>query len=99
MGQIVLAGSIPALTRDLMLMVIDGCPRAIPWMHMVWKLEFFRLNEILAWLVKNKITGTEFVAFIEQGHERSVLGMLSYILMQVNRDLIVKPIIVGEDLR
>lgn len=83
-------------TRDLMLRVFDGDCRVLPHLHRMANL--VRIDEVLEYLIREGITGRKFIAWLDEKHRKSLLKAMSFILMRVNRDLIVRPLIHGKDL-
>lgn len=58
---------------------------------------FRRCDEMLAWLIANRITGKQLHLWMAFQHQRSMLKMAAYILQRLNRDPAPKPILVGVD--
>lgn len=96
MGGILTAAMSPK-RKDLILMVWDGDDRTLRHLWMVNNL--YRADEVLAYLIQNRLTGKRLVAFIEEDHKGSLLKAMCEVLRRINRDLEAKPLIVGKDIR
>lgn len=96
MDSLYLPGKLSPVTRDLMLCVWDHDDRTLTNLHMIGNL--FRRDEVLAWLVNNRLTGKRFMAMLEGDFHGSLLQTIAFILMKINKDLEEKPIIVGRDI-
>ncbi len=82
-----------------MLAVWDGEMRALPKLHEFYNLGFFKTDEILAWLVKNRYTGKKFMGLIDGDFNGSLVETTSYILMKLQKNKEQNPVIFGKDLR
>lgn len=83
--------------RDLCLVVVDGHLPVTQLLY--WLSSLHRFDEVLEWLIRNKITGKKLVGYFENEHEASLIKFSAYVLRRVNRDLESKPLIVGKDIR
>lgn len=88
---------IPEKTRELMLAVFDGEARTLTQLHFMSNLE--RVDEVLTWLVKNKITGKKFLGWLQEEFDGSLLDCVCDILRRVNREILARPLIHGKDIR
>lgn len=76
--------------REMMMVVADGDPRVI---HYLLELnKFKRVEDIIAWLCRNKLTGNNFIEWVKKEHFDSLLDVVSYILMKVDKDVQKRPI-------
>lgn len=60
---------------------------------------FVRFEEMLDWLIKNRITGKRFLEFVDVENEGSMLRVGSVILTRVHRDREPRKILAGRDFR
>lgn len=83
--------------RKLMLQVWDGHDPVVPWLHTMDNL--YRCEEILSWLINNKLVGIRFIQYLRHDHENSLLKMCSHILKTVLGYNEPRPIVAGKDWR
>lgn len=81
--------------RELFFKVIDGDPRVVDIMFQFDR--FVHCERMLQWLVKNKITGKAFFDLYLGQFKASWLTMGKWIIMKVNKDSELKPIVGGRD--
>lgn len=81
--------------RDLLLRVMDGDYAALPFLHH-FDSHFVRCDEILEWLIKNRLTGREFVAWTRMWKGTTPFSLGRFILSRVQKDQEQK-IIHGKD--
>jgi hypothetical protein len=91
-----LVGQLDPRIRDLMLEVWDGDRRVLPHLHRMENV--VRLEEVLVWLVRQRITGSRFIGWLKEEQGGSLLKAISFILQKVNRDLVARPLIHGKDI-
>lgn len=82
--------------RDLMLMVTDGTAGVLPYMHFFD--QFYRCDDMLRWLIRQRLVGKEFMAWAAFRIGRSMLDVAKYVLAEMDRED-VKPVIFGRDVR
>lgn len=61
--------------------------------------DFDRSEEILRYLIKEGFTGKKLWDWVQGEFSGSVLQMAAYVLMKINKETEIKPIIAGRDLR
>lgn len=81
--------------RDLIFKVIDGDPRVVDVMFHFDR--FVHCERILQWLIKNKLTGARFFDVYLNEFKASWLTMGKWIIMKIQKDTEMKPIIGGRD--
>ena len=81
--------------RNLMLDAMDGHSELAPLM---WHLDrLTRCDQVLMWLIKNKITGQKLNEYWLKEHRGSILGMCKEIIRRICKDNELRPILVGRD--
>jgi hypothetical protein len=83
------------LRRELFFKVIDGDPRLVDIMFQFDR--FKHCERMLQWLVVNKITGPKFFDIYLNQFKASWLTMGKWIVMKINKDSELKPLIGGRD--
>lgn len=83
------------LRRELFFKVIDGDPRVVDIMFQFDR--FKHCESMLRWLVANKITGKTFFEVYLNQFKASWLTMGKWIVMKINKDSELKPLIGGRD--
>ena len=81
--------------RELMHDCIDGESRLVGIMHIM--TNFVYVEKILKWLVIHNIRGKNLIDWIDKQHSGSVMGMVQFIIMKVNREKKEAPVIYGKD--
>lgn len=80
---------------DVMRRVADGIPAlGVPLWHFN---SLTRCDEILAWLLRNRITGAELQMFMRIYCHNSILGTAKEILRRIDANETAQPILVGRD--
>lgn len=80
---------------DKMRRVVDGDPRlGVPLWHFN---SLTRCDEILDYLLRNRLTGTEFALFMRFYCGGSILGTAREILRRIDSNEECSPILVGRD--
>jgi hypothetical protein len=54
-------------------------------------------DEMLRWLVRNRLTGVRLLEWLRFEHRGSVFGAMKYLVMRVERERKVRPVIAGID--
>lgn len=80
--------------RYKMLTIIDGQNEAIPFVFQIDK--FRRREEILDYLIRNRITGKKIIAYF-QDEKRSILNMIADVLRRIDKRKNKAKIIGGKD--
>lgn len=83
------------MKRELIFKVIDGDPRVVDIMFHFDR--FKHCERMLQWLVANKITGSKFFDIYLNQFKASWLTMGKWIVMKINKDSELKPLIGGRD--
>ncbi len=81
--------------RQLFLQVMDGDAR-LGAILFAWN-DFARCDEILKWLIVNRITGKNLHAWLQQTFANSILKPVEFIVAKIDREPNYKPFIVGRD--
>jgi hypothetical protein len=68
---------------------------ALPILHFL--TGFVRCDEILKWLINNRMTGNDVVFFVNYQFKRSQLDFAKWVLSKVDKDKELKRIYVGKD--
>lgn len=92
-----LLGTLKIRPKRLAMMqrVADGIPQiGIPLWHFN---NLTRCDEILSWLIKQRITGKEFQLFMKFYCEGSILNTAKEILRRIDANEECSPILVGRD--
>lgn len=80
--------------RMKMLKILDGQPE-LP--TLLWHFDkLSRCDEVLDWLIKNRVTGKRLVEFYET-YNCSILSCASDILKRINAETVAGKIIAGKD--
>lgn len=56
-----------------------------------------RADEILKWLIKTNLTGENLFEWIKIEMRGSILGTMKFVVMQIDKDSEIRPIIAGRD--
>lgn len=67
----------------------------LPILHFLTR--FKRCDEILNWLLKNRLTGNEIVLAVKYQFQNSQLTFVKWVLSRIDKNKELKPIIVGVD--
>lgn len=94
-------GKHPTLTperRMLMHMLMDGDHRVVT--HLFQIQMYVRCDEILRWLIDNRITGSTFIDWFEINHKSSPLKMVGFVInaIEKRRKGVAKRQLYGHDL-
>jgi hypothetical protein len=81
--------------RDLMFHVMDGVAETLPFLHHFDSQR--RCEDILLWLIKNNLTGKNFISWAKTEFPGSILGITKFILGRLNQDKDYK-VLYGRDL-
>lgn len=81
--------------QDLMLLVADGDPGIPRVLYYLDRLK--RCDEILLFLVSQKLVGKKLAESIKAEHDNSILNLAKWALLKIDRALEVRPIIAGKD--
>ncbi len=76
--------------RELILDVVDGDFRGLPYAHQLYLHR--RASEIFGWLVKNGITGATFYEFIQVQCKGSLLHAMAGIIARIDKEKEARPI-------
>lgn len=83
--------------RELIFKVLDDFINP-GMLRVVHELTNYRYcDNILLWLIANKITGKELNEFLNIQFKGSILSMVQYVVKIINKDNEIKPIIYGKD--
>jgi hypothetical protein len=70
--------------RNLILMIADGNPKALPYLYEFDKLVF--AEKFYTWLILNRITGNTFVEYWEKKFQYSFKAFTEFILKHLKED-------------
>lgn len=83
--------------RKLMFRVMDEQVGALPLLHHF--NDYHRCDEILTWLIRNKLTGKNFMAWVQEHFARnSLLEPARFILQKIDNEKEKRPILLGRDM-
>lgn len=84
--------------RELMLLCMDS-ERENPQMHYALHMcsQFYRCNDMIVWLIRNRLTGKNLLEWIRFEHGGSNFQMAKYVLTKVKREKLLQPVIAGQD--
>jgi hypothetical protein len=82
-------------TRELAHTVLNGDHTLLP--VLCYLASYRRYDQILTWLVQNRMTGYNFRQWIALQWGNRLMGMAQEILRRIDRDTEVKPIFYGKD--
>lgn len=83
--------------RALNLSVIDGDFRVMPYLHHFDM--YVRCDDMLTWLVKNKLTGKNFYEWARRYYEKSYMGPAQEILRRMNKEAENQVVKFGRDVK
>lgn len=83
------------VTRELLLKVIDGHPDTPRIAYMVY--QFRRRDEMLAWLVANRLTGSNLANWVQTNCGGSNFAAAKFVLTKVKRERELQPVIAETD--
>lgn len=89
--------NIPAARRDKILRVLDGDQRLLPLAFLINKAK--RSDEMLDWLLLNRITGVNLVSWFHIENEGSFLYACQDIIRRLEREIEHRPLIMGDDIK
>lgn len=81
--------------RELMLRVADGDQRSFVYLFHLNSMR--RCEDILEWLIHHRYTGRSFVDYVAVAHEGSVLSMARTVVMWLEKNEELRPILIGQD--
>lgn len=81
--------------RQLLLQICDGHPGLPPYLYHLTR--FRRCDEILGWLVQNRITGKRFLEWVVGEHNRSILNAGAQVIARLEREKKSRPILADQD--
>lgn len=79
-----------------MLRIADNQAGVLPYLHLIYMHK--RHDEICAWLLRNRLTGLEFLAWADARFGKFRLDLLKYVIREIDRDVQDRAIIAGRDL-
>jgi len=83
--------------RELILRLVDGDPDSLVLAYLL--TQYTRCDTIIAWLIRQNITGKKFSDWVKYEWEKSVLTMVKHILKKVDSDVTTRPILIGPDFK
>ena len=86
---------ISEMQRELYLRIIDDIPQVTPIIYQIHKYKYSWF--ISRWLYENGIKGKTLLDFLKVKFENSIMGMVQFIIMKINKDQEEKPIYVYKD--
>lgn len=79
--------------RDLILTVLDGDRALMPVLY--YLKSYRRYEQILLWLIRNRLTGHQFREWISHEWGTRLMDMTKHILMKIDRGNEPQPIFMG----
>ncbi len=83
------------MQRELYLRIIDDNPSVTPIIYQIHKYKYSWF--ISRWLYENAITGKTLLDFLKVKFENSIMEMVRFVIMKINKDREVKPIYAHKD--
>jgi len=81
--------------KNLIHMTMNGEYGLLPIMHQLTR--YVDCDRFLNWLINNRLTGRDLLEWINTHHNKSVLGMVQFIIKHSEKNNEVKPIILNKD--
>jgi hypothetical protein len=82
-------------TRQLMLRICDGDMRIPPVLYQLY--HYRRRHEIFEWIVKHRITGAQFVAWLQGVHENSPMTLAAFVISKLEHEKKMRPVLIDRD--
>lgn len=82
--------------RELIFRVMDEQPSLLPILHYFTKWR--RCDEMLVWCLENNLTGKNLLEWTHKHWGNSLLSMVKFILMKLNKERTPMPVFLGTDL-
>jgi hypothetical protein len=79
-----------AIQRELYLRIVDDNPSVVPIVYNIHNYKFS--FEISRWLYENQITGKILLDFLKTKFENSILALVKFVVMKINKDKEIKPL-------
>ena len=79
-----------AMQRELYLRIVDDNPLVMPIVYNIHNYKFS--FEISRWLYENQITGKILLDFLKTKFENSILALVKFVVMKINKDKEIKPL-------
>ena len=84
-------------TRKLIFKAMDEDPNP-RLVHLMHDLSRYRhVDSMLRWLIKNNLTGNRLIQFLDHTFKSSTLNMVKHIIMKVNNEKSLRPVLYGKD--
>lgn len=83
------------IRREMMFKIADGNVQIFPRLYHLDRLT--RCDDVLAFLLRENITGRRFLDCLREEHGGSVLELAKWAIKKINRDAETRPIIGGRD--
>jgi hypothetical protein len=91
------AKGMTALRRRLIFRVADGYDPCLPILHFLDSMH--RCDEILGWLIGNRLTGKNLCEFLQIQFGNSMLNMTKFIFMKLDKVTEKQAILLGRDVK
>ena len=85
----------PQRLRYKILEICNGKQELLPIIYQM--SSYFRFEGCLNWLYENKITGKTLLDWLKIEHDGSIMGMMQFILMKINKNKTIMPILANKD--
>ena len=83
------------MQRELYFRLMDGNNSVMP---IIFQIHNYKYSwEISRWLYENQITGRILVDFLKVKFESSIMRMVKFVIMKINKDKELKPIYAHKD--
>lgn len=83
------------ILREKFLRLIDGNPDLMVIAHELYKYRY--CEKLVDFLIKNKITGKQLQLWLNEEFNNSILSMVKFIVMRVNKNKEVEGVFAGRD--
>ena len=83
--------------KELFLSIIDNDIRCTPICYVLHKNNPKYLDEMLCWLVSNKVTGAKFYTYFTEEMEGSPLKLMAALNARIERTRKIRPLFAGRD--
>ena len=86
---------ISEMQRELYLRIVDDIPSVTPIIYQIHKYKYSWF--IARWLYENGIKGKTLLDFLKVKFENSIMEMVRFVIMKINKDRDLKPIYAHKD--
>lgn len=83
--------------RHMMLIIAESNQAVLPILHMID--DYVRCDDILDWIIRNRLTGEEVVSMIKFQFKMSPLTFIKWVLSKIDKERELRPILMGRDMK